>query len=153
MRTTLFSLALLTGLSAFSSAFAQDGYVPLEQRLSAEQMQATGLSGLDAGQLALLNRILREDAAKNAPDDNIGLRKRAPEPQSVAATLTGEIRGWSPGQVLTLDNGQQWRVIDGTLYLGKPASNPKVTVRPGMLGAWYLQMEGESPKAKVQRIR
>ena len=50
-----------------------------------------------------------------------------------------------------LDNGQRWRVIEGSLYLGKPVSNPKVTLEPGFMGAWYLQMEGQTPRLKVQR--
>ncbi|MBN8480722.1 MAG: hypothetical protein J0L88_03930, partial [Xanthomonadales bacterium] len=36
----------------------------LEQRLTPEQLHATGLDTLSAEQLALLNRLLREDTAK-----------------------------------------------------------------------------------------
>lgn len=134
-------------------ALAQDdGYVPLEKRLSAEQLQATGLDGLSAEQLALLNRLLREERSREAASE-AGLRpRRAPPAQPVRAALVGETRGWAPGQVLALDDGQRWRVVEGSLHLRRPLTGAKVSVQPGAFGAWYLQIDGETPKAKVQRI-
>jgi hypothetical protein len=42
-------------------AVAQPAYVPIEQRLSAEQRKATGLDTLSPEQLAALNDVLREE--------------------------------------------------------------------------------------------
>lgn len=47
-------------------AVAQPAYVPLEQRLSPEQLKATGLDTLSPAQLAALNTLLREDALQTA---------------------------------------------------------------------------------------
>ena len=46
------------------SAIAQTSNVPLEKRLTAEQMQATGLNTLSAKQLALLNQLLQEQTSQ-----------------------------------------------------------------------------------------
>lgn len=56
---------LLLLLLAFT-AHAQPPYVAIEQRLSAEELRATGLDRLSPEQLALLNRLLREEAATAA---------------------------------------------------------------------------------------
>lgn len=155
MRTLLLLLVL-----AVSPAIAADpSYVPVEQRLSAEQLRATGLDTLSTEQLALLNRLLSEErtqvlraAETQRAVDEAGLREKRTPTQAVTATVSGEVRGWSKGQTFTLDNGQRWRVVDGGLSLSRPASNPKVTIAPGVLGAWYLRMDDAPSPVKVQRV-
>lgn len=53
----LFLILMASGLWAV----AQPAYVPLEQRLSPEQLKATGLDTLSPEQLAALNTLLREE--------------------------------------------------------------------------------------------
>ncbi len=53
----LFLLLMASGLWAV----AQPSYVPLEQRLSPEQLKATGLNTLSPSQLAALNKVLSEE--------------------------------------------------------------------------------------------
>ncbi|MBF6025657.1 hypothetical protein [Lysobacter niastensis] len=154
-RITALSLALFAA-AVQMPAMAEKPYVALEKRLSAEQLHATGLDTLSTEQLALLNRLLSdEQVARDTQKarDSAGLReKRDAATESFTATVKGDSRGWSTGDVVTLDNGQRWRVIDGELYLGKSVSQPKVTVSPGAFGSWYLQVEGQTPKLKVQRV-
>lgn len=134
-------------------AAAQQNYVPIEQRFNAAQRQATGLDRLSASELALLNRLLRDEQAA-AASANIGLRaaRTAPEPEQsrVESRIRGDFRGWSPGARLELENGQVWRVIEGELYARRVAS-PKATISPGLVSGWHLQVEGQSPRAKVRR--
>lgn len=145
-----------TVLSA--SADAAQEYVALEQRLDAEQMHATGLDTLSSAQLALLNNLLSQDqgaavdAAVADRTAQAGLREKRPPAEALSASVQGDVRAWSRGDTVLLDNGQRWRVIDGNLYLGKPVSNPQVTIAPGFLGAWYMEMEGQAPRVKVQRV-
>jgi hypothetical protein len=147
-------------MAVTTSAWAAQDYIALEQRLSAEQMQATGLDTLSPEQLALLNRLLSEERAVTqaaAPAASAtagaGLREKRTAPTAFTASVPGEVRNWSQGNVVTLDNGQRWRITEGTLYLGKPVSNPRVTIAPGFLGSWYLQMDGQVPRLKVQRVQ
>lgn len=53
----LFLLLMASGLCAV----AQPAYVPIEQRLSPEQLKATGLNTLSPAQLAALNKLLSEE--------------------------------------------------------------------------------------------
>lgn len=137
---------------------AERPYVPVEQRFSAEQLKATGLDALSAQQLQLLNQLLAQDqtavvseTVKQVRTERKGLLDRG-EVEPISSTLKGEFRGWSGGTVLELENGQRWRVIEGSLFLGKTLPAPKVVIRPGMLGGWYLEAEGQTQKAKVRRL-
>jgi len=158
MRKVLLSCCLVLA-AATTTAAARERYVDIEKRLSAEQMQATGLNQLSPSQLALLNDLLRDDQkavvqaaeAQQAGRKSGGMFARNDE-GPVAATLQGEFRGWSNGTRLTLDNGQTWQVTEGSYAPRKAEANPKVTVSPGRISGWYLQVEGHNPSAKVRRV-
>ena len=116
MRRYLFSALLLA--SSFA-AFAQDRFVPVERRLSASQLAEVGLSPT---QLQALNRVLREaERAATGPaavaPAAAPLPANVPAPaamhlglddEPVSARVVGEVAGWQPGTLFTLDNGQQW---------------------------------------------
>ncbi len=140
-------------------AAEKDSYVPIEQRLSGAQMQQTGLDKLEPAQLALLNRLLGEEQAsvvetakaQGSREASAG-RLTSRDTQPLTGRIAGEIRGWSKGDVLTLENGQRWRVIQGDLFLRKPVSNPEVHITISNMGAWHLQIEGQNQRAKVERL-
>ena len=126
--------------------------------LSREQLQATGLDTLSAQQRQLLNQLLSNEQAvveerveKSARSRLAGLLDRK-QAEPVRAAIKGEFRGWVAGSVIELDNGQRWRVTEGKLYLRKPMAHAQATITPGMVSGWYLQVEGQSPRAKVQRL-
>lgn len=141
---------------------APPAYVPIEQRLSAEQMRATGLDTLSADQLRALNAILAGEqaaVARQVEDDTVREQQRRgglfdrDSREPIRSAIVGSFRGWSSGDVLRLENGQRWRVIDTPpMAIRGSLENPKVTIAPGFMGAWYLQVEGHSPKAKVKPI-
>jgi len=154
-RRLLLAITILLSLPALAG---ERTWVPIEQRLSAEQMHATGLDSLSGEQLAMLNRLLSEDRAADlkAADvqrtqDQSGLRQKRTAPQAVSATVPGSARVWSHGQTLKLDNGQRWRVVDPDVIFARPVTDPKVTIAPGFMGSWYLRMDGMAP-IKVQRV-
>lgn len=57
-------LAAAAALFFAAAASAEQPYVDLEKRLTAEQLRATGLDTLTQAQIALLNRLLRDDTQK-----------------------------------------------------------------------------------------
>ncbi len=66
--------------------------------------------------------------------------------------LVGRFRGYEPGTVLSLANGQKWRVVEGSYW--SPAREAekvrKVTVEPGALGSFFMEIEGVGrPKVKL----
>lgn len=157
MRLLPLTLSLLI-LTMPLLADAQQRYVPIEQRLSPEQLQATGLDTLSAQQRQLLNQLLSNEQAvveerveKSARSRLAGLLDRKQD-EPVRAAIQGEFRGWVAGSVIELDNGQRWRVTEGELYLRKPMAHAQATITPGMVSGWYLQVAGQSPRAKVQRL-
>jgi hypothetical protein len=144
---------LSAGILASGSAFAQQPYTPIEQRLSPEQLHATGLDQLQPEQLSLLNQLLSSEQATIAAQSAKAARERKIEDARtpVSSSFRGEFRGWQNGTVFALENGQRWRVLDSD-FATKPLSNPKVTISPGLFGSWYMLIEGTGVKAKVKRV-
>lgn len=58
MRMILCGLLLTLALPAGAARAAEPAYVPLAQRLTAEQLRATGLDQLTPEQMRLLDQIL-----------------------------------------------------------------------------------------------
>ncbi|MBD9436822.1 hypothetical protein IB223_12030 [Pseudoxanthomonas sp. PXM03] len=152
-------LFLLAALFAATLPLQAREYVAIEKRLSADQMKATGLDQLTGQQLDLLNRLLSDDqqaVVKAAREDSAtkvrGASFSDEGVKSISSALVGELRGWTRGTELTLANGQRWRVTEGDYTSMKRISNANVTITPGLVGGWYLQVEGHVPRPKVTRI-
>lgn len=126
----------------------------IEQRLTEAQMRKTGVVKLTPAELDALNRVLGAEQrdVEQAVERRVRERVEAPA-VAIESTLPGAFDGWSPGQTLTLANGQTWRVTEGTLTVRRGARRDvPVRVAPGFLGAWYLKADGEVQQAKVKRI-
>ena len=147
-------------------AWAQAPYVKLEQRLSTEQLRATGLDTLTPGQLALLNALLDDQARADAQAVRAEAKAEAvdtrpdPDPtrfigladEPISSRAQGTITGWQPGTEFRLENGQVWKVLKGKMRLDAPRESPPVKVVPGIAGRWFLEVDPELPKARVYRI-
>ena len=156
-------------------ALAAQPYVKLEQRLTAEQMRDTGLSQLSPEQLARLNDLLAQESerapaavsaapavagsaavATGAAADRHETRGRDSlvgfNDEPIRSRLVGTVAGWEPGTVFVLENGQQWKVLKGEMTLSKPMNAPDVRVVPGVAGRWFLEVDADTPKARVYRI-
>ncbi len=74
------------------------------------------------------------------------------EYEKVETRLMGDFRGWRDGTVFTLENGQRWQVQGGS-YSTPPEPGPrKVVIVPGLIGAFFLEIEGVRQKPKVKFI-
>ncbi len=92
-------------------------------------------------------------AAPAKPAEQFGLRA----PSSAAAEtleseITGAFEGWQANQQLRLANGQIWRIADGSSAF-YALQNPKVRIRRGVLGAFYMEIEGVNQAPRVVRLR
>lgn len=149
------------------AGFAQQQapHVNIEQRLTPEQMRDTGLDQLTPAQLALLNRLLGEQVEARAQERAEVIARSQPparprdegsliglNDEPIHARLKGTVAGWEPGTVFELDNGQQWKVLKGRMKLSRPLESPEIVVVPGVAGRWFLQVEEDTPKARVYRI-
>jgi len=141
-------------------AMAELPYVNIEQRLTAEQLHATGLDTLSPAQLEELNRLLREESVKVAKSEpahseadsgkswtGIGLDEKP-----IKSRVKGTVTGWEPGTVFELENGQQWKVLKGSMKLRMPMEAPEIEVVPGFAGRWFLHVSDDLPGARVYRL-
>ncbi|WP_396269110.1 hypothetical protein [Ideonella sp.] len=89
------------------------------------------------------------------PTERFGLEQKAAQEgaaDTITSVLPGDFEGWDAKTKFTLANGQVWQVTDGSRAYW-PAKSPKVTIRRGVLGAFYLQVEGLNTTAKVKRLQ
>lgn len=167
-------ILLLTGLPPAFAQQASSEPTRLRQQMSAEDFKAAGLDKLSATELsrleAWLNREVsaqaavvveqavaqaresaREEGRQEVVDKNRGFFHFGSE-DPIESTISGEFNGFGKGRKYRLDNGQVWEQVDSARLDGVRKSNPGVRIRPGVLGAWWLKIDGYNTQAKVLRI-
>lgn len=147
--------------------------------LTREEFASAGLGKLTPAELARLDALVRArigaDVGRERAAAVAQMRAEtpAPEPESkpgllrrmrvvltpgtqidyerVETQLAGSFRGYDPGKVLTLANGQRWRVVEGRYWSpARDADKPrKVVIEPGAFGSFFLEIEdGGRPKVE-----
>ena len=162
---------LLTALLCLAPAFAAHAQRvvegDLQKQMSAEEFKAAGLEKLSAQELAALNAWLqgkvqqatasvleqaREEGRQEVIVKNRGFFDFGSN-EPIESTLVGEFTGFGKGRKYTLENGQVWDQIDDARVSGVRKQSPKVKITPGLMGVWYLQIEGVNTRAKVRRSK
>jgi hypothetical protein len=113
-----------------------------------------------AARLACYDALSPTDAAAPAaapparPGGNFGLEQQQQKsaPEAVESRIEGRVDGWGPKTMFRLANGQVWQVSDDSNAVVS-LSNPKVRVRRGALGAFYLEFEASNHSPRVRRIQ
>lgn len=72
--------------------------------------------------------------------------------KTLKSNIIGEFGGWKKGAVLTLANGQKWKVMSRTSGYVK-LTDPKVEIKRAVLGSFKMKVEGLNSSAKVKRIK
>jgi hypothetical protein len=161
---------LLAALLALPSLALAQQAPPIQQAMTAEEFRAAGLDKLSAEELARLNAWLdrrveqetavavaaaaeqaREEGRKEVVEKNRGFFHFGSE-EPIVASIDGEFNGFGKGRRYRLDNGQVWEQTDSSTLAGVRRTNPGVRIRPGLMGVWYLRIDGYNTQAKVQRI-
>jgi len=70
----------------------------------------------------------------------------------IVSTVAGEFEGWKPGQVLTLANGQRWRVIDEDSYYIRRSKNPAVEISPSKFGGYWMKFPALKAQVRVELV-
>lgn len=166
-RFRTFAAAALLACATAPAALAQQ---VIEQQMTAEEFTAAGLDKLDPAELEALNRWLRrqvqeeasvaaeqarEEVQRQARVESAGRSDGGPlgaAREPIQSALVGEFNGFGRGQRYTLANGQVWEQTDSSRLDGVRRTDPAVTVSPGALGSWYLQIDDYSTRAKVRRV-
>lgn len=160
-RTASLSLALM--LAAASAAASAQSFSTLEERMSAAEFRAAGLDKLSDEELAALNAWLQrkgvtaESAAAGTDRigfDDGGMFRSSASGDRFEATISGTFTGWrKAGDLITLSNGQVWRVTDSSTSLSVNLTNPRVVLQRNAFGGWQLSVEGYNTRARVIRER
>lgn len=130
--------------------------VPTLQQCRAIPDPAARLACYDALPLSVSPAAAAAPAAAPAPETpaRFGLvRQEAPviELPSIESTIPGHFDGWYPNRRIRLANGQVWQVADGSTRV-YDLDNPKVTIRRGVLGAFYLDLTVDNWSIRVRRL-
>jgi len=163
------ALLLATLLALPTLAIAQQA-PPLEQAMSDSEFKAAGLDKLNTEELARLNAWLdrrveqqasaavaaaveqaREEGRNEVVEKNRGFFHFGSQ-EAIEASIVGEFDGFGRRQRYTLDNGQIWEQTDSATLEGVRRTNPKVRIKPGLMGTWWLRIDGYNTQAKVQRV-
>jgi hypothetical protein len=92
----------------------------------------------------------RGDAA--APAAAPAAAKGGPTGEPVESAVGSGFAGWSPNERIRLANGQVWQVVDGTVHAVAPGAR-KAKIRRGVLGSFFLDIEGVSASPRVRRVQ
>lgn len=159
-----------------ASAFAGEAFL---KTLPAERFAAAGLNKLTAEELAQLEQIIADHehgAAKNAvaaakvespkPEAKasgpgwlralVTLQETADKPEAAEAIetrLAGDYEGWTGKTVFKLQNGQIWQQAGGGERVDDVRHAPAVKIYPGMIGAYWLEVEGVRERVKVKPVK
>jgi hypothetical protein len=94
-------------------------------------------------------------AAAPAQEAGFGLeqqRSRTSErTKSIRSRIPGEFFGWDGKTIFELENGQVWRQLDSS-RLGMRVVDAEVEISRGILGSFYLSVEGFNRRVRVERI-
>ena len=92
------------------------------------------------------------DAAAKFGQEGLRPAAAAREVKRIESRIAGKFKGWGPNSQFELTNGQVWRIADGSNAIYE-LQDPKVIVHRGMLGAFYLEIEGVGFQMRVTRVR
>ena len=170
MKTARLSL-LLTALLCLAPAFAAHAQRvvegDLQKQMSAEEFKAAGLEKLSAQELAALNawlqhkvvqetskavEVAKEEGRKEVKEKNRGFFDFGSN-EPIESTLVGEFTGFGKGKKYTLQNGQVWEQIEPASLSGVRKTDVSVKIKPGVLGNWFMKIDGYNTQAKVRRIK
>ena len=95
-------------------------------------------------------------APQPQPAQNFGMEERVAAakelPTTMESTIPGRFEGWGPNSRFTLANGQVWQVVDGSSAVVY-RDNPKVVIRRGMMGGFFLEIENSNRSPRVRRLQ
>lgn len=130
--------------------------IPLAQQGAAATVATPATASMPAPAAVPQSAAAKREAdiaAFGAAQGEPALRAKDKPLQSYDTTIAGRFDGWEPNQTIKLANGQAWRVVDGSIGTMRAAVNPKVTVRKGLLGAIFLDIDGAYQSPKVIRVQ
>ncbi|HEX5960148.1 MAG TPA: hypothetical protein VFY97_02750 [Rhodanobacteraceae bacterium] len=154
MRTRLMLSAALATLLAALPVMAQQ-FSSLEERMSAADFKAAGLDKLSPQELQFLDDWLRthgQAGTLSAGSQPVFHPDNQPR-DKFDAHLTGHFNGWTGQTLFHLDNGQVWKQAEQGSYTCPDVDNPRVTIKPMILGSWLMYVQYCDQSVRVERVQ
>jgi len=140
---------LLSALPALAQQFSS-----LEERMSATDFKAAGLDKLSPEELKYLDGWLQAHQKTRMVSPSGKPVFYADEDRKEFEThLIGSSGGWRGGTEFDLNYGQCWKRAQSGAYSCPTVTNPKVTVKPMLLGSWLMYVEGCNESVRVERVK
>lgn len=157
-------VALILG-SALAARAAGD----VLKSLPPERFAKAGLQKLTPAELTELEQIIREATAgeiaavASADRRNPGwlralltLQETGDRPEgadAIESRLVGDYDGWTGRTQFMLENGQIWQQAAPGERFDSKRTAPGVKIYPGMLGVYWLEVEGVRERVKVKPVK
>ena len=110
---------------------------------------AAATSNVQPGQATL---SAAQSAAAAVSQFGIEEKKLKDAAPAIDSQIMGLFEGWRPNSRIKLANGQVWQVSDDSSR-SLELNSPKVTIRRGVLGAFFLELEGTNYSPRVKRVQ
>jgi hypothetical protein len=94
-------------------------------------------------------------APKQQATEQFGMEQKARKEdtlETIESYIPGAFEGWKPRTRFALANGQVWQISDDSARVHY-IDNPKVSIRRGALGSFYLEIEGTNISPRVKRLQ
>lgn len=74
------------------------------------------------------------------------------ELDAIESHIPGSFEGWTGRSNIKLANGQVWQISDNSAR-AHYVDNPKVRIRRGALGSFYIEIQGTNISPRVKRVQ
>ena len=169
-------LPLVVAMFVLFSVVAEEPPVKdIRDTLTKEEFRKAGLEKLSDAELDYLSGILygrksprtvvaaprpvTVTTIDTTPEERFGSEdipvkeENKPEiPDSIQSRILGSFSGWAGDTVFTLENGQVWEQISKD-HFKVHLTDPKVEIRKGSFGTYFLKIEGYGSRCKVKRVK
>ena len=71
---------------------------------------------------------------------------------AIESSIPGSFEGWTAKSNIRLANGQVWQISDDSAR-AHYVDNPKVRIRRGAFGSFYLEIQGTNSSPRVKRVQ
>lgn len=167
----------------FGGALVAAARAEFLRQLPADKFSAAGLNKLTPQELAALEQLIAEHergavtaaATKSVPvaaEPATAAEKKKSGPgwlralltlqetqekpetaEAVETRLAGDYDGWTGHTVFKLENGQVWQQAGGGERYDDKRHAPTVKIYPGILGVYWLEIEGVRERVKVKPLK
>ncbi|WP_018973091.1 hypothetical protein [Rudaea cellulosilytica] len=141
------------------SAIAAETTPTLEERMSKGEFHAAGLDKLSPAELKSLNdwlsghAIVKTITKIETPTGKPVFETDQGQRQVIETRITGRFTGWYGKTIFRLDNGQEWTQAESGQMSNGKYDNPKVKIKPMLLGSWLLYVEPCGCSVRVERTK